>query len=78
MTDRLAAEGVTDENSRALAGRDLFALLRDTTELTIRKGFSEGFFPRGMRHQIANQGTIGWHPDFEGRVRQLLGTTGIA
>lgn len=71
MCDALAAENRLDSVSRAQAGRQLFQLLRDTTGVTIRTGFSEKFLYRGSRHILADKGAIGWHPDFLQRLSEL-------
>lgn len=52
------------------AGLDLYRQVSDSG-LKIRKYYSEEFHSRGKRHQLANKRTIGWHPDFEARLREL-------
>ncbi|MFD6139093.1 ABC-three component system protein [Promicromonospora sp. NPDC060271] len=76
MCDRLEADGITDDSLRRRAGRELFQLLRESTNVAIRKGFSESFLPRGTRHMMSDRGFLGWHPDFEGRVKALIGQDG--
>lgn len=71
MCDALAAENRLDAASRAKAGRQLFQLLRETTDAVIRAGFSEQFLYRGSRHILADRGAIGWHPDFVERLAAL-------
>lgn len=61
----------SDEMVKAKAGRYLFQKLRDSP-LKIRTHYTEMFHSRGKRHMLADDHRIGWHPEFEGRLAQLL------
>jgi len=69
MCTRLAAEA-TDEDKRA-AGRELLHVLGNST-LSIRRRFQDPSHARGRRHALADIPTIGWHPEFEDHLAQML------
>lgn len=69
MLDDLPATAAEDE--KRAAGKKLFRQLRDST-LTIRSRYTDPFFARGKRHELADRGDLGWHPDFETHLAQLL------
>jgi hypothetical protein len=72
ICDDLKSEGLDAEEAKAQAGKKLFRYLRDSNEIHIRKNFTESFYAKGSRHMIADRGELGWHPDFEERVKELL------
>lgn len=81
MVDDLSdASGVydpdaVDEVVKRKAGKDLLRSLLDSTEVTLRKHYTDGFFARGKRHELAHRQPdvgIGWHPDFADRLEQLV------
>jgi hypothetical protein len=69
MVEDLPA-GATEEEKKT-AGKRLFRQLRDST-LTIRTRYTDPFFARGKRQELADLGHLGWHPEFETHLSQLL------
>jgi Cap4 dsDNA endonuclease len=63
------------ESSKRRAGRRLLNYLLQSTAVTVRAHYSEGFYGRGKRHELADHDDeirrIGWHPDFVGRLNAL-------
>lgn len=67
---------VEAEKAKSRAGRQLLNYLLKSTAVTVRAHYSEGFYARGKRHELAghtdaNQ-RIGWHPDFMDRIDELV------
>jgi hypothetical protein len=62
-----------DEETKARLGRALLRRLTDSTAVTVRRRYNDAFFARGKRHELADVGRVGWHPDFERRLEDLLG-----
>ncbi len=54
------------------AGKALLRKTLDQTRYRIREAYDEAFFSRGKHHELADLGRIGWHPDFEARVKDLI------
>ncbi|AKL68111.1 ABC-three component system protein [Streptomyces sp. Mg1] len=68
-------ESLTDsagDEEKKTAGKALLRQLLAQTGLTVRSRYSDPFFARGQRHILADSGKIGWHPDFETRIAELL------
>jgi hypothetical protein len=63
-----------DESAKITAGKELLRRLRDSTAVNVRLRYNEPFFARGRRHVLADNGDIGWHPDFQSRLESLLVT----
>jgi hypothetical protein len=61
-----------DEAAKQEAGKQMLRQLLAQTGITVRARYNEPFFVRGKRHVLADSGRIGWHPEFEGRVKKLL------
>jgi hypothetical protein len=61
-----------DEQTKADLGKALLRRLRDSTAVTVRSRYTDPFFARGKRHELADIQEIGWHPDFQQRLEQLL------
>ncbi|WP_136017870.1 ABC-three component system protein [Arthrobacter silvisoli] len=61
-----------DEACRKYVGRELWRKLRDSTAVSVRNRYTDAFFARGKRHELADRYVIGWHPDFEDRVQALI------
>ena len=38
----------------------------------IRQRYEEPFFGRGVYHRLADDRHVGWHPDFEHRLQEML------
>lgn len=70
MRDELGA-AAAEEEMRRLAGQ-LYRWV-ETEELPrIRPQCQDGFIARGSFHILADHFKVGWHPDFEARLRRLL------
>jgi len=65
------ADDATDAD-RVEAGLKLLRQLLASTSVKVRPRYDDSFFARGTRHDLADRGRVGWHPDFEERVRALL------
>lgn len=63
------------EDDKAVLGRALLRKLRDSTDVTVRSRYTDTFFARGKRHELADAGSIGWHPDFQSLLEDLLAKT---
>ncbi|MEN3539652.1 ABC-three component system protein [Microbispora sp. ZYX-F-249] len=61
-----------DEATKIEVGKKLLRKLRDSTFITVRERYNDQFFSRGKRHELADRGDIGWHPDFQTRLEALL------
>lgn len=72
MVHDLPADSSDDDKKQA--GTLLYRTLRDSTAVQVRPRYTESFYARGTRHEIADGRTRGWHPDFETLVESL--TTG--
>ncbi|WP_030276388.1 ABC-three component system protein [Streptomyces sp. NRRL B-24484] len=62
------------EQDRQRAGEDLMWRLLDSVTVKIRDRYDEVFFHRGQHHCLADEGRVGWHPEFVERVRALTGS----
>ena len=60
-----------DHAAQERAGQDLFQLVTEQLNLRLR-AYDEPFFTRGKFHELADNGRVGWHPDFESRLATLL------
>lgn len=69
MLQDLPADAAPEERKKA--GLDLFRKLRDSTAVQVRPRYTEAFYARGIRHEIADAGSNGWHPDFANLVKTL-------
>ena len=64
-----------DEETRARLGKALLRRPRDSTVVCVRSRYTDPFFARGKRHELADMSEIGWHPDFQRRLEELLQST---
>jgi hypothetical protein len=64
--------GDSTEEAKQELGRALFRRLSDSNAVTVRSRYSDPFYSRGTRHLLADSTQIGWHPEFEARLRELL------
>ena len=62
MLDELSAE--SDPPQRSLAGRKIYTWAETEADFPLR-GIRQRFLTQGSFHILANQTTIGWHPDFK-------------
>lgn len=63
-------DDASDDDKRK-AGRSLLHLLSNSS-LSIRTRFQDPFHARGKRHELADLRKIGWHPEFEAHLANLL------
>ncbi|WP_210642769.1 ABC-three component system protein [Pseudomonas sp. Tri1] len=69
-------EAATDAERKAAARSVL--QWAERTSIPIRPGVTEPFLCRGSLHMIADEGNIGWHPDFKTLLDTVLnGTEGV-
>lgn len=59
------------EDMRRAAGSNLLRKVLDQTLYRVRDRYDDPFFSRGKHHELADCARIGWHPEFEERVRAL-------
>ena len=71
MTLRLGDQA--DEDAKQKAGHALFQEVSNQTAVKVRERYTEPFFMRGRLHDFAGRGRVGWHPDFQDRLKELLG-----
>jgi C-terminal domain 7 of the ABC-three component (ABC-3C) systems len=60
-----------DEQAQQQAGQQLFRLVTESSSVRLR-AYDEPFFTHGKLHALADDGRIGWHPDFQDRLEALL------
>jgi len=60
-----------DEKIKQKYGKNLFNKVQDK-DIRIRERCSEPFIMRGSYHSLANRLSVGWHMDFDRRLRELL------
>jgi len=60
-----------DESLKQRHGRALYNKIQDK-DIRIRERCSEPFVMRGSYHSLANKLLVGWHIDFETRLKELL------
>lgn len=66
----------SSDGDKKRVGTLLYRTLRDSTAVQVRPRYTESFYARGTRHEIADGCGKGWHPDFETLVESLTtGTT---
>jgi hypothetical protein len=68
----LGLDDSASEEEKQRAGTKLLRDLLDATEVRVRARYDDAFFTRGKRHELADSGRVGWHVDFEDRLRALL------
>ena len=61
-----------DEATKQRLGSQLLREALDQTSIAIRERYNEPFFARGVHHDLADRGEVGWHPEFRERVEELL------
>jgi hypothetical protein len=72
MQTRLGPSATEDE--RVAVGQELLAAVITGTPRHIRKMVDQDFYFRGKHHMMAQgpEPSVGWHPDFEAKVKALL------
>jgi hypothetical protein len=63
---------IADEPSKQRAGTKLLRELSRRTGPCLRNRCHDDFFTRGQRHMLADEGKVGWHPDFQQRLPRNL------
>ncbi|MHB1638847.1 MAG: ABC-three component system protein [Candidatus Dormibacteria bacterium] len=53
-------------------GRALFRQVTEQSQVRVRDRYSEGFFTRGKYHELADDGRVGWHREFQQRLQDFL------
>ena len=66
-----------DDQAQQEAGQQLFQLVTQNSTVRVR-AYEEPFFTRGKFHALADDGHVGWHPDFQARLSSLLLGDGLA
>jgi len=61
-----------DDSAKIEAGREVLRRAEDMVWIRIRERYSEPFFFRGKLHQLADDSSIGWHPEFRQKLDDLL------
>lgn len=61
-----------DPDALLRAGRDLYAVALNQSPGLLRPGLTDPFYARGTHHRLADEGTVGWHPEFQERLKALL------
>lgn len=56
-----------DQTGQEQAGQDLFRLVTGNSSVRLR-AYDEPFFTHGTLHALADDGRVGWHPDFKARL----------
>jgi hypothetical protein len=69
MISLLPAAATHDD--KVAAGRELYRALRDSIAVRVRERYTDAFYSRGTRYEIADSGAYGWHPDFLDLVNKL-------
>ncbi len=64
-------EGASDDDRRR-CGREIFNQASSNAQARIRQKYEEPFMTRGSLHLLADDRRVGWHPDFEARLQELL------
>jgi hypothetical protein len=54
------------------AGLRLYALALNQPPGLLRPGLTDPFYARGTHHRLADEGHVGWHPEFRRRLEALL------
>lgn len=71
VRDELSA--ASTEDAMQTAGRAILKWAEDVV-FPIRTGVTVPWVCRGSLHMLADELRVGWHPDFEARLRAILGT----
>ena len=51
--------------------QELFRLVTENSAVRLR-AYTEPFYTHGTLHGLADDGRVGWHPDFQARLEALL------
>jgi hypothetical protein len=61
-----------DDGAKERVGRELLQRALGQTAVRVRDRYGDPFFSRGKHHDLADHGKIGWHPEFEAKLKALL------
>ncbi|AJW71226.1 ABC-three component system protein [Nitrosopumilus adriaticus] len=65
--------GTSKENSKKIEkGREILNWVNSTTSLCIRDRCTEPYVTQGSYHMLANRKKIGWHVDFEKKLKSII------
>lgn len=65
-------EETTTPAQLVTAGRKLYNKIEQQVQIPIRPKCTEPYVMRGTYHSLSNKGRVGWHPDFESRLKNLF------
>jgi hypothetical protein len=65
------APNASDDDKKVI-GLTLLQDTLDRVEPRIRERYREPFFTRGTHHRLADERSVGWHPDFQKKLEELL------
>jgi C-terminal domain 7 of the ABC-three component (ABC-3C) systems/Cap4, dsDNA endonuclease domain len=60
-----------DAPSQERAGQELFRFVTENSAVRLR-AYDEPFYTHGTLHGLADDGRVGWHPEFQARLEALL------
>lgn len=60
-----------NEETKQIKGKELFKKI-EQLDIRIRERCREAFIMRGSYHQLSNQLRVGWHIEFEDRMKKIL------
>jgi hypothetical protein len=61
-----------DDSTKREAGLRLLHERVNQAQVRLRARYDEPFFSRGIHHGLADDGRVGWHPEFEKRLEGML------
>jgi hypothetical protein len=61
-----------DDHVKREAGLRLLHERMNQAQVRLRARYDEPFFSRGIHHGLADDGHVGWHPEFEKRLEGML------
>lgn len=69
------SDNATDDDKREV-GRQILEGCLYSTDVALRPQYREAFFFRGKLHELADERLVGWHPEYERLLDELMaGTT---
>lgn len=61
-----------DDHAKQEAGLRLLHERMNQAQVRLRTRYDEPFLSRGIHHRLADDGKLGWHPEFEQRIQRIL------
>ncbi len=71
MRDALGATATEEEKIKA--AQTIYAWVEQTANISIKQRCSEVFVTRGSYQMLADRMAVGWHPEFESRLAEIIG-----